>query len=131
VRTVTYEDIAWLVLDERDGKLLLLAKDITEKRPYNADRFCGAWEGSSLCGYLCDGQFILSIEEASKYFSNDTDRAACYQGEPWAWWLRDIGIKNHATFVGKDGGISVHGYRVDCFWYGVRPAMWIESDKVI
>jgi hypothetical protein len=27
----------WLVLDERDGKTLLLSKDIIERHPYNAD----------------------------------------------------------------------------------------------
>jgi hypothetical protein len=118
--------IDWLVLDERDGKSLLLAKDITEKHPYNADRFCAEWEGSTLCERLGDGRFLLSAEEAIRCFADNAARIACFQGPPRAWWLRDIGIKNHAAFVGKDGSVSIHGYRVDCAWCGVRPAMWIK-----
>jgi hypothetical protein len=126
-RVITFDNIDWIVLDERGGKLLLLAKDIAERHPYSADRFCAAWEDSALHEHLGDGQFLLSVEEAGRYFADGAERTACFQGAPHAWWLRDIGIRNHAAFVGKDGSISTHGYRVDCAWCGVRPAMWVES----
>jgi hypothetical protein len=126
-RAINLDNIDWLVLDERGGKLLLLAKGITEKRPYNADRFCAAWEDSTLREHLGGGRFLLSVEEVDRYFADDTARIAYFQGAPRAWWLRDIGIKNHAAFVGKDGSVSIHGYRVDCAWCGVRPAVWVES----
>jgi hypothetical protein len=67
------------------------------------------------------------LEEANRYFPDETSRIALYQGKPWAWWLRDIGIKNHAAFVGKNGSINAHGYCVDCAWCDVRPAMWMKS----
>jgi hypothetical protein len=118
----------WLVLDERGGKTLLLAKDIIEKHPYNDTRFCAAWEASTLCGHLSDERFLLNIEEAKRYFMDDAARIALWQGKPWAWWLCDMGIKNHAAFVGKDGLVSVHGYRVDCAWCGVRPAIWVKTE---
>lgn len=127
MNTLLYAGIEWLALDERDGKTLLLAKGITEKRPYNSDRFCAAWEESTLKTHMGGGQFLLGVEEASRYFSADLTRIALYQGKPWAWWLRDIGIKNHAAFVGKDGSVSTHGYRVDCAWCGVRPAVWVRN----
>ncbi|GHU87484.1 hypothetical protein FACS1894202_01860 [Clostridia bacterium] len=42
-KIVDYDGGEWLVFDERDGKVLLITKNIIEKRPYNADRFCAAW----------------------------------------------------------------------------------------
>jgi hypothetical protein len=126
VQTIRYDNLDWLLLDEQNGKTLLLAKDIAEKYPYNDTRFCNAWEESALHAYLGE-RFLLSIAEARCYLADSAARVAHYHGEPRAWWLRDIGIKNHAAFVGKDGEISVHGYRVDCAWCGVRPAMWIKT----
>jgi hypothetical protein len=129
LETIKIDDIDWLILDERDGKTLIITKDIIEKRPYNAARFCSAWEDSTLKAHLGGERFFLSVEEASHYFVDNAARIANFQGSPWAWWLRDIGIKNHAAFVGKDGEISTHGYRVDCAWCGVRPAMWVELQE--
>jgi hypothetical protein len=127
---IKFDGIDWLVLDAHqcgaDGKTLIIAKDIIEKHPYNADRFCAAWEDSTLNAHLGGERFLLSVEEASRYFPDNTARIANFQGLPRAWWLRDIGIKNHAAYVGKNGEISTHGYRVDCAWCGVRPAMWVE-----
>ena len=73
--------------------------------------------------------FLLSVEEVSRYFADTAERVAYYRGKPRAWWLRDIGIKNHAAFVGKDGEISTRGYRVDCAWCGIRPAMWVNGKQ--
>jgi hypothetical protein len=133
--TIRDDNLNWLILDERDGRTLLLASDITGKRQYNDTRFCAAWEDSTLKAHLGE-RFLLSVEEADRYFADNTARIASGAwgvpaGKPWAWWLRDIGIKNHAAFVGKDGEISVHGYRVDCAWCGVRPAMWIRTEEIL
>jgi hypothetical protein len=120
----------WLILDESGGKTLLLSKDIMEKRPYNDARFCSSWEESSIHEHLNE-YFLLSVEEVNRYFPDNAVRIACFQGKPWAWWLRDIVIKNHAAFVGKDGTVSAHGYRVDCAWCGVRPAIWIRTEELL
>ncbi|GHU87481.1 hypothetical protein FACS1894202_01850 [Clostridia bacterium] len=61
-----------------------------------------------------------------RYFTTGAARIALFDGEPWAWWLLDLEIKNHAAFVGKDSVISTHGYRVDCASCGVRPVMWAK-----
>ncbi|GHV31944.1 hypothetical protein FACS1894167_14710 [Synergistales bacterium] len=79
---------------------------------------------------MCEKRFLLSVKEAIRYFTDSDARIAYYLNELWAWWLRDIGIKNHAAFVGKDGEISSHGYRVDCAWCGVRPAMWVRLEEI-
>jgi hypothetical protein len=124
-----YDNLDWLTLDEHDGKTLLFAKNIVEKHPYNDTRFCATWEKSTLKAHL-DELFLLSIEDVNLYLADHTARIAHFQSEPWAWWLRDIGIKNHAAYIGKDGEISVHGYRVDCAWCGVRPATWIRTEDI-
>jgi hypothetical protein len=126
MKEISYDGVDWLVLDEQDGKTLIITKDIIGKQAYNADRFCAAWEDSTLKTYLGNERFLLSVEETIRYFPDSSERIANYQGSTRAWWLRDIGIKNHAAFVGKDGEISTHGYRVDCAWCGVRPAMWTK-----
>jgi hypothetical protein len=118
--------IEWVALGERGGEALVVAKAIVAKRPYHSDRSCASWEACALRGFLGEGQFLLSLAEALRYFPDDASRVALYQGLPRAWWLRDIGIRNHAAFVGKDGQVSAHGYRVDCTWCGVRPAKWVK-----
>jgi hypothetical protein len=129
VRTVNYNSNSWLVIEESNEKALLISKDILEKRPYNDTRFCSAWEESSIRKHLGE-YFLLSAEEANRYFPDNAARIAYFRGNPWAWWLRGIGIKNHAAFVGKDGSVSAHGYRVDCAWCGVRPVVWVGTDNL-
>lgn len=90
-----------------------------------------------------DKVFLLSIDEANKYFSSDEDRKCVptayaiangaytiysdtKNGICW-WWLRSPGVySNCAVYVRTDGLISDYGNLVynsdDC----VRPALWIE-----
>ncbi len=126
LKSVVFGRIECLVLDQRDGKTLIITKNIIEKHQYNSTRFCASWEESALHMHLGGERFLLSAEEAGRYFPDNSGRIAYLQGAPRAWWLSDMGIKNHAAFVGKNGEISTHGYRVDCPWCGVRPAMWVQ-----
>ena len=73
-----------------------------------------------------DKIFLLSIDEANNYFSRDSERIAYYQGSVRWWWLRSSGIRNHAAFIGIDGFVNVHGYRVDYIYSGVRPALYLK-----
>ena len=100
-----------------------------------------------------DQIFLLSIEEANKYFDSNDERtceATNYaeeqgvwvnnlDGNCW-WWLRSPGInRNYAAGIGTDGDVDVHGVCVhsdgeedDTSDYNneddiaVRPAMWID-----
>lgn len=73
-----------------------------------------------------DKVFLLSIEEASVYFSSDEDRMAEYHGDNEWWWLRSPGsTMKDAAFVFYDGSISDNGDFVFNNYYGVRPALWI------
>jgi hypothetical protein len=73
-----------------------------------------------------DKIFLLSIDEANKYFSKDSERIAYHQGSARWWWLRSPGISNHAAFVYSDGFVNVHGHRVDYVYSGVRPALYLK-----
>ena len=83
--------------------------------------------------------FLLSIDEAEKYFSSDSAR----QCEPTAyavdrgadenengncfWWLRSPGkYQDYAAYVRNDGSISYYGCGVDGSIVAVRPALWID-----
>ena len=86
-----------------------------------------------------DRVFILSIDEANRYFSSDTER----QCEPTAytkglegdtssnrstcrWWLRSPGNNNSsAAGIDYDGSVAVNGNDVNDGSYTVRPAIWI------
>jgi hypothetical protein len=69
-----------------------------------------------------DRVFLLSIEEAEKYFSGGGDR----QSSDW-WWLRSPGLTNsHAARVHSDGSIIAEGRNVDDVTGSVRPALWLN-----
>ncbi|MCL1995586.1 MAG: DUF6273 domain-containing protein [Defluviitaleaceae bacterium] len=87
-----------------------------------------------------DKVFLLSIDEARKYFKTNLDRVAKIGREPIWWWLRSPGSHpDHAAFVYGSGSISLDG-EVSLYSYanqngmrfigyrvgGVRPAMVIN-----
>ena len=69
-----------------------------------------------------DKVFLLSIEEARKYFSNDSDRRA----NGW-WWLRSPGHSGGlAACVDGEGFINAFGYNAyDIHLCGPRPAIML------
>ncbi len=91
-----------------------------------------------------DKAFLLSIGEATKYFSNDEARMISATGyakgqgvyvtnintsigvNSW-WWLRTSGGNNKgAVYVYNSGSINNNGCSVNSIGYGVRPAMWVN-----
>ena len=87
-----------------------------------------------------DKVFLLSIDEAEKYFANDEARMATAtdyakeqgvyvseeNGNSW-WWLRTSGLNNKgAVCVYNDGSINDNGSSVNSSECGVRPAMWVN-----
>ncbi len=90
-----------------------------------------------------DKAFLLSISEANKYFSNNTER----QCEPTAyavaqgvynnfggfcwWWLRSPGcVQVSAADVGSVGSVNFGGDRVNFDKSAVRPALWIDVSSL-
>ena len=184
------EDIAWRVLAIEDGRVLLIAEDIIELRPYNERRVDTTWEQSTIRQWLntdfynglpqkvkqyaattllinadnptygtpggnntTDKVFLLSIDEANKYFRSSAGWQADinltlatilwangeyaddgvvfgqYVSELgcWVWWLRSPGHDaDRAAFVFDVG--EIYGLGTDLVFdgVGVRPAMWLS-----
>jgi len=73
-----------------------------------------------------DNVFLLSIAEANRYFTDDADRVANYNGSADWWWLRSPGGDNqYAAGVEGRGKIGIGGNRLDSI-HGVRPALYIK-----
>lgn len=86
-----------------------------------------------------DSIFLLSKEEAAKWFDSDGTRLAkptkyaIHQGiltndngYCW-WWLRNPGVDlDHASVISPTGSIYSSGDRVSRKDWGVRPVMWID-----
>lgn len=101
----------------------------------SANKYYGTDGGNS----TKDKVFILSLEEAEKYFKSDSDKITgatkllikqgvyLYdKGMGW-WWLRSPGrYSNCAACVDPSGGVIVIGYYVHNDGIGVRPAIWLN-----
>lgn len=86
-----------------------------------------------------DYVFLLSIDEAERYFEKDSARvceptaharargAGVYQGKSVWWWLRSPGMDNRdGALVGVVGQINCVGFFEIEFGYCARPAMWVQ-----
>lgn len=155
------EPIDWIVLKIQDGKAFLVSKYALDAHEYNRgysqdsdweDCWLREWlnddfltaafnsEELSIISGTQDKVFLLSVDEAKKYFSSDTDRqcklteyaeeqgASPIDGYCW-WWLQST--ENAATVVGCKGDICDYGnyVHIKSDEYAVRPAMWIEVNQ--
>jgi len=171
-RIIEFGGYNWIVLEESDGKALILSETVLEDMAYYSVSDFVTWEVSDIRAYLIntfyecfseedksriiqthvinndnpeygsvggddtdDRIFLLSVEEAEKYFADDAARTAYYaNGEAASWWLRTPGYSNetvdygsiYAVKVTVNGEIKMNGTDVDQVAFGgVRPAMWI------
>ncbi len=187
--------LKWLVLEQREGKILLLSLQsvnilfFVSNEEYLEQKGNGfTWKNSTIREYLnqellylmfqqdelscisetvvqtadnpmygtdggedtTDYLFLLSIEEAQKYFSSDSERRTQivpdvelpqYDLVPhqhylnttdyYDWWLRSPGESSEkAACVGRFGDIMMEGQWVDTEEVSVRPAMWVDLTKV-
>lgn len=80
-----------------------------------------------------DNIFLLSVEEAKRYFHSDNDRICPYLkgGKGVGWWLRTNGsIRDYIAIVDANGSIDGRDrYCTDKT--GVRPAMWVNLDLLL
>lgn len=106
----------------------------------------GTTGGEDTTDYL----FLLSIEEAQKYFASDTERRtqivpdveieqydlmaythSYNTTDYYDWWLRNPGkTVDFAACVGRFGDVNVEGEVLAAESVSVRPAMWIDLNKV-
>lgn len=176
------EDITWYVLEEKDGKLLLLCEQILNAVSFDKEWNDTSWRNSDIRDWLnnefyknafsdtekksiesttvktaknethgtsggadaTDKVFLLSIEEAKKYFADNTKRRAkvtdyaalkgTYVGSDTSnsgygnWWLRSMGQNAmSASFVSSYGKINSDGKNTNDTSVGIRPAIWIKK----
>lgn len=162
------EKIEWLIVERKGNKALLVSKFVLDNRIYDSDSTevynvetdsVDVWNQSELREWLnkdflmkafsskeekqISGEiFVLSIEEAEKYFNTDDIRVCSptsyAEGKGVSaniygkcdWWLRslsdsDSSYRIYAANVYKSGEISYSGYGIDSK-LGVRPAVWIN-----
>lgn len=81
-------------------------------------------------GVTSDKVFLLSISEASRFFSKS---ANLFIGS--TWWLRSPGKKDCIATVETDGRVNMSGWpyyqaadSYSSYNIGVRPVMWIKLD---
>jgi hypothetical protein len=84
-----------------------------------------------------DKIFLLSVEEAQKYFASDSERVAKFNNSGFWWWLRSPGTtQDDAARVHNDGTVYLRSYGVDLYGNlvrlgegGVRPALWLNREQ--
>ncbi|MCL1941748.1 MAG: DUF6273 domain-containing protein [Synergistaceae bacterium] len=132
-------DVTWETCDLRKylngGFLRKFSREdqgrIAETKVSNPDN---PYHGTNGGGDTIDKVFLLSIEEAEKYFDTESKRiAADVDGNASWWWLRSpADTSDGAASVGEYGYID-YGGDADSFasnadnpYGGVRPALWLE-----
>ncbi len=143
----------WRVLDIQGPEALIITEDIVDKHIFDTTYY--GWESddcdiriwlnttfiseafsdeerSKIINKTGDEVFLLSVEEAYRYFKDDEDRCLS-TGDNLGWWLRSKGAYvDHASIVDTSGlypgNIDDEGGLVFCE-RGVRPAVWIKLDS--
>lgn len=152
----------WIVLDKKEDRALLFAKESVGQRQYHTTYEDITWEKCSLRQWLnydfyndsfsevereriCevvvknpdnseygteggndieDKIFLLSLDEAEKYFEDEMARAI-----GTSWWLRSPGNNSEfAAEVLSDGSLNPSGFTVDPE-SAVRPALWVKMES--
>src|SRR5574344_1314014 len=165
------EAIEWKVLAKENGKALLISKYALDCKPYNQNNCNITWEECTLRKWINsdfinnafseeeqqiialtkndtngsrtteDKVFLLSIEEAQKYFKNAEERKCmptpyAKQHKAWSkdnfcyWWLRSPGGDQYdAALVSNDGDVYYYGFGVNDGDYAVRVALWVNLES--
>ena len=147
----TYTDVTWETCSLRQWLNGTFLNDAfsTEKQALIQDTYVSA-DANPDCSTdpgnaTTDKIFLLSINEAKKYFCSDEDRMCVpteyakangaytsnwytKNGVPTCvWWVRSPGFfRNYAALVGDDGSVDYGGLYVHYDHAYVRPAMWVS-----
>ena len=105
------------IFDDKERERVLLWKN---RNPNSARGIPGGTDTD-------DKLFLLSIDEAKKYFLYNKARAAHLNGNAEFWWLRSPGVSSYdVVYINLDGGILDTGTRVRRSNVSVRPAFWLN-----
>ena len=162
------EPIEWIVLDKKDNQALLISKFALDCKPYHSNYESITWANCFLRNWCNsyfleqafkeserkliqesnnqnnagsntkDKIFLLSIDEARKYFDNNyriciatpyaiSNGAWNDDGRRCYWWLRSRGHNgDYAACIYGGGGVDDDGSRVDYGDSAVRPAFLLK-----
>ena len=98
--------------------------EVTNTNPNNSSY------GTSGGNATSDKMFLLSIDEAYSYFSNDDARKCTLLSDnsDSGWWLRSpVDTDIYAAYVNSDGSVADSGNLVGNS-LGVRPAFWLNLE---
>jgi hypothetical protein len=87
------------------------------------------WDDTRGGNATTDKIFLLSIDDAKKYFENDDDRRAVYSEHSSNWWLRSPGGLSYYASLVHFGYVSSRGWLINSE-DGVRPALWLKIKTV-
>ncbi|MCL2748395.1 MAG: DUF6273 domain-containing protein [Oscillospiraceae bacterium] len=154
----------WIVLAKHEGKALITTKDVVvNRRQYNWEYGLISWEKCTLRETLngffynsfssedrsrivqtsltnggdantSDNIFLLSVEEAIKYFGENDRRIAHDNENKVNWWLRSPGGDRYkAAYVRGDGRVDTDGVLANQNSnMAVRPSLWLNlSDAIL
>ena len=115
----TYGGIAWLVLEQQEGRALCLAAESIGDKAYDKDN-CNDWKESSLRKFL-NGTFLNRLVKAGA----DADTLVPMELDLTA----DDGLDDYGTSTDKIGLISCEQYRrfrklipnLDDWWWTLTP----------
>ncbi|MCR4784315.1 MAG: DUF6273 domain-containing protein [bacterium] len=165
--------INWRVLERQHDSLLIISEMVLDAKCYNEQKCGTIWSESTLRRWLNeefineafsseqqslikavnisnnagpdtkDRIFLLSIDEAEKFFANNDDRickptgyarkngARVLKGNAW-WWLRSRGNNsNNAAFVGNCGAINKAGFNALLKDGYVRPTLQLANHPML
>lgn len=133
-RNVSFGSYSWRVLDVQDGKALLLAEDILEKRRYHSSETSVTWENCELREYL-NGEFLR------RFCSNEQDRIAKTENrnENNQWYCTSGGadtedkvfllsIEEVVKYFGDSGQLLQKSKHIDDQYNNVRKATCQEKN---
>src|SRR5574344_2323362 len=126
VRLYSFLNTHWIannIISEEEQQIIALTKNDTNGSRTTEDKV-----------------FLLSIEEAQKYFKNAEERKCmptpyAKQHKAWSkanfcyWWLRSPGLyQNSAAYVNDDGDVNNYGRNVHDANNAVRVALWVNLE---
>lgn len=115
----TYGGIAWLVLEQQEGRALCLAAESIGDKAFDKDN-CNDWRKSSLRAFL-NGEFLKSLAE------NSASEGAILQTK--FDLASEDGLDDYGTSTDKIGLLSCNQYRrfrklipsLDGWWWTITP----------
>ena len=109
---------------------------VTTVRTADVSVYDDGWKSAKGGNDTKDRVFLLSGEEAARYFSSNDSRKSLLtpyakshnSGSTNLWWLRSPGsYQSYTKYIDSDGKPGDVGTSVN-YIYGVRPAMWVKVE---